>query len=197
MAASSSPTADVTAYKPRVRNVMLVIVGAAVVHLATVFLAMNNLGASAYTRLEAGLAPNKMTVLDPVTPGHQPLQFLGADARYAMCRFDSRQGPIDVSAYLADAGWTLGIYHPDGTSAYFATTQPGKPAVVTLTIVPSPDRFLGVTVQALGKAVNGDPPETVPATSGLIVVRAPQKGSAYIGTAEQGLAKAKCTQRAY
>lgn len=197
MAAAAQTTPSAGAHKSRVRNVMMVIVGAALVHLATTFLAMNDIRPSAYTRLVPQLEINKMTILEPVKPGQQPLPFLGADARYAMCRFDSRQGPVAVTAYLADAGWTLGVYHADGTSAYFATTPPGKPAAVNLTILSSPDRFLGVTEQALGKAVTGDPPESVSVKDGLIVVRAPQKGSAYIGTAEQGLAKAKCVQHPY
>ena len=36
------------------------------------------------------------------------------------------RGPVDVKAVLPDRGWTLGVYHPDGTTAYFAAGSAGR-----------------------------------------------------------------------
>ena len=182
--------------KTTLRNLALIPVGAAVVHLAATFAAMTDTRFSAYARLSS-LPANTMTPLPAITPGRQPLPFLSADARYSICRFESKNGPITVHAVLPDAGWTLGIYQSDGTSAYFATAATGKPAAISLTIIPGEDRFLGLTPQALGGVASSEAPQTVTAKKGLIVVRAPDKGPSYTTEAGQGLAGASCSQKAY
>ncbi len=179
------------------RSLAMLPVAAAIVHLIATFLAMTNTSGAAFARLGATLQTNQMTLLAPVSPGQQPLPFLSADARYSVCRFETKQGPVAVRAVLPDLGWTLGIYHRDGSSAYFATAAPGRPSVIALTIVPGDDRFLGMTPQALGTAANADPQLTVSAIKGLIVLRAPDKGPAYRAEAEAILAKAACVQKSY
>ena len=178
------------------RGILIVPVAAAVVHLIATFLAVSDTRNAAFTRL-AGLPANTMTVLDPVAPGHQPVPFLSSDARYSICRFDTAKGPITVRATLPDLGWTLGVYHADGSSAYFAAAAPGRPTAIALTIVPADDRFLGLTPHALGKSTTIEPQLSVSAPMGLIVVRAPDKGAAYRGGAEAVLAQASCAARAY
>ena len=179
------------------RALAMVPVGAIIVHLIATFVAMADTRNSAYTRLNKQLPVNKMQLLDAITPAQQPLPFLSPDSRYSICRFDTKLGPVAVRAVLPDIGWTLGIYHPDGSSAYFATTAPGQPSTIVLSIVPSDNRFLGLTPQALGKAANADPQLIVSAIRGLIVVRAPDKGQVYRADAEAGLAQATCAQATY
>ena len=185
--------------RPRItwRSLALLPVGAAIVHLIATFIAMTDTHASAFARLGAALPTNKMTLLAPVTPGHQPLPFLSADARYSVCRFETAQGPVAVNAVLPDLGWTLGIYNRDGSSAYFATASAGRPSSIALTIVPGDNRFLGLTPQALGKTTDANAQLIVSAKKGLIVVRAPDKGPAYRSEAESMLAKAGCVQKSY
>ena len=120
-----------------------------------------------------------MIVLPPVEPGRQPLPFMASDARYAICHFDTTAGPVAVDALLPDHGWTLGVYRPDGSSAYFAAAPRGRLTTIDLTIVPADDRFLGLTPEAKGKIRTGAPPLTVIAKEGLIILRAPDKGLAY------------------
>lgn len=179
------------------RGIFIVPVAAAVVHLIATFMAMADTRNAAYTRLTAALPANTMTVMDPVAPGHQPVPFLSSDARYSICRFDTAKGPITVRATLPDLGWTLGIFHADGSSAYFAAAAPGRPTVIALTIVPDDDRFLGLTPHALGKSTTIEPQLSVSAPIGLIVVRAPDKGAAYRAGAEAVLAQASCAARTY
>ena len=179
------------------RALAMVPVGAAIVHLVATFVAMADSRNSAYTHLKKSLPVNKMQLLDQVAPGHQPLPYLSSDARYSVCRFDTKLGPVAVRAILPDIGWTLGIYNPDGSNAYFATTAAGQPSTIVLSIVPNDNRFLGLTPQALGKVATADPQLVVSAKRGLIVVRAPDKGQVYRAEAEAGLTKASCTQAAY
>ncbi|MGL4397674.1 MAG: DUF1254 domain-containing protein [Hyphomicrobium sp.] len=170
---------------------------AAITHIVVTILGMNALSGSAHARLVAGLAPNKMQILMPIGPKHQPLPFLAPDARYAICAFDTATGPIDVNAELSELGWTIGIFRTDGSSAYFAAATPGRVTRIALTIVPDDDRFLGLTAEAQGRVDASAPPLKVAARNGLVVVRAPDKGAAYRAESEAGLARASCTPKTY
>lgn len=165
---------------------------AATVHLITTFMAMADTGSSAYSRLSAALPANKMTVLAAVTPEAQPLPFTSSDARYAVCPFDTSGGAVDVNVLLPDLGWTIGVYKTDGTSVYFAASEPGRRTSVALHIVPADDRFLGLTPQAAGKPAVIDPQLSVAAKAGVIVVRAPDHGASYRADTDSYLAKAIC-----
>ena len=178
------------------RHLLLFPVSIAIVHLIATFLAMSDTRSSAYRRLAPVLPPNAMKILPPVTAGQQPLPFLGADARYAMCRFSSRQGPVNLKAVLPDRGWTLGVYNPDGSTAYFAAGAASHPATVAISIVPGDDRFLGLSPQALGKPAAANPQVQVAARDGLVVVRAPDRGASYRQADEDVLAKASCSAAA-
>lgn len=179
------------------RTLTMLALLAGVVHILSSFAAMNDRSMTAYTRLAGDLPANKLIVLPPVEPGRQPLPFMSSDARYAICHFDTTAGPVAVDALLPDHGWTLGVYRPDGSSAYFAAAPRGRLTTIDLTIVPADDRFLGLTPEAKGKIRTGAPPLTVIAKEGLIILRAPDKGLAYRSESEQGLAKSSCAPKTY
>ena len=172
-------------------------VATGVVHIIATLLAMNTTAGSAYRRLVPGLELNSMKILPPVSQGHQPAPFMTTDARYAMCRFDTAKGPVTVSAVLPDLGWTMGIYRPDGATAYFATAAPGKLNDISVTIVPSDDRFIGLSASERKDAAVPESRLSIAAREGLIVVRAPEKGLAYRAETEKDLARAACSAKAY
>lgn len=172
-------------------------IAAAVVHILATLMAMGDTSNAAYRRLLPKLEANKMQVLAPVVHGQQPLPFLSADARYAMCRFDTSKGPVRVSAVLPDIGWTLGIYRPDGTTVYLASAAPGKSNEISATIIQSDDRFLGLGNVGRKDAVLRESRLSITARDGVIVVRAPDKGLAYRTETEQVLARAVCSSASY
>jgi uncharacterized membrane protein len=179
------------------RYLLLLPVAAGIVHLIATFMAMSDTRNSAYRRLSLSLPINVMKVLPAVEPGQQPLPFLSADARYAMCRFSSRQGPIAVQTILPGPGWTIGIYHQDGTTAYFAAGSTARQTLIAATVLPADQRFLGLTPQALGKSENAAPQLAITAKEGLIVVRAPDRGASNHQGDEAVLAKATCTAQSF
>jgi uncharacterized membrane protein len=179
------------------RYLLLLPVAAAIVHIVATFIAMSDNQNSAYRRMSPALPVNAMKVIAPVAPGQQPLPFLSDDARYAMCRFSSRQGPVDVKATLPGLGWTLGVYNVDGSTAYFAAGAAGHPTAVAVTLLPGDDRFLGLSPQALGKSAVASPLLTITAKDGLIVVRAPNRGAAMRQSQEVILAKASCSAQSF
>jgi len=171
-------------------------VAAGILHICATFAAPYLTGASAYSRLAPALPVNKMQVLHPVTPGKEPLPFLSPDARYAMCRFDTSKGPVNVTATLpSDAGWTLTVHSPQGDNLYAAASTPGRTTPILLVLVPSDDRFLGVTPEARGVSRGTQPPLAVSATRGIVVLRGPDNGFAYRRRVLAGLKEARCSGR--
>jgi len=60
-------------------------------------------------------------------------------------------------------------------------------------LVPSDDRFLGVTPEARGIARGTQPPLAVSASRGIVVVRGPDNGFAYQQRVLAGLKEARCS----
>jgi len=173
-------------------------VAAGILHICATFAAPYLTAASAYSRLAPGLPVNRMQLLPVAAAGAEPLPFASPDARYAMCRFNTSAGPVDVSATLPpDPGWTLTVVTPEGDNIYATASVPSRPTPVSLVLVPSDDAFLGVTMEARGIANSATPPTAVAATRGIIVVRGPDKGFAYQHHVETVLRDAKCTARAF
>ena len=196
MMSIASETAKIwPSFQPR--YLLLMPVAAAIVHICATFIAMSDTRGSAYKRLAASLPLNTMRLLPPIAAGQQPLPFLSPDARYAICRYSSRQGPVNVKALLPDLGWTLGIYNADGSTAYFAAGSAAHPTTVALTLLPGDDRFLGLSPQALGKPAGANPQVAITAKDGLIVVRAPDRGAATRASEEAIVAKATCSAQAF
>ena len=190
-----APAEPIRLFTLRFLAILFCLAGTA--HIVSVLAAMRDTSRSAYARLEPALPANTMTIMPAVQPGSQFLPFMSADARYALCHFDSRKGPVAVTAELLDLGWTIAVFNKDGSSAYFAAAPAGRATRVSLTIVPGDDRFMGLSPEAQGKISAAEAPLTVTAKEGLVVVRAPDKGLSYAGEAEAGLARAACAPASY
>ncbi len=147
---------------------------------------------SAYGRVAGDLPENTMQLLPEVMPDSQPLPFMSSDARYAMCRFDSTDGVVSISAVLPEAGWVLALYSPAGDNFFTSVAGPGRKPDVSLQIVPGRDA-----------ARAGPQPETnvdgsaltLHASEGLAVLRAPDRGEAYSARALAQLKRATCQYR--
>lgn len=180
---------------PRInwRLVLAASIAIAILHILSILAAPTLAVAPAYERLKPLLPLNKMTLLPPIAPGAQPLPFLSAGARYAMCRFSTEAGPIEVSADLPGAGWTLSVHLESGDNIYAASTEASRQQSVRVLLVPADDRFLGLTPEARGIARSGPGTLEIRASSGIAVVRAPDRGIAFAAQTEQELARAVCS----
>jgi uncharacterized membrane protein len=174
------------------RAVLAAVIAVAILHICATLAAPHLAIATAHNRLTALLPVNGMKVLPPVTRSTQPLPFLGPDARYAMCRFDTSRSPVALYAVLPDVGWTLAIYTPTGANIYASTGQPGQPTNATIKLVPSGELFTGLTPESRGIAPAAQQPLSFAVRSGIAVVRAPERGEAYRATTETALAQASC-----
>jgi uncharacterized membrane protein len=173
-------------------------IAAAILHICATFAAPYLTAASAFSRLAPALPENKMLVLRDIKPGAEPLPFLSPHARYAMCRFDSANGPVNVSATLPpDPGWMLAVITPQGDNVYAAASTPGRDTPISLVLLPSESHFLGVTPEARGIARDAQPPVAIAAKHGIVVMRGPDKGTAYRSDVERNLRTAACSGRSF
>lgn len=177
------------------RMVMAGVCAVGMLHILAVFSEPYLARSNAYARMAPTLPLNKMIVLPAIKADAQPLPFLAPDARYAMCRFTTANGPVAVNAVLLGAGWLATVYSEDGASLNTTVAVPERrQTIVALRLMPSDDRFMGLTPQARGKAAKETTALPVGAKSGIVVVRAPNRGPAFADLQEAALLQASCRQ---
>ena len=165
-----------------------------IVHIIMTFAVPEIVGQSAYAKLTRMLPLHRMYLLAPITATNQPLPFLTNDMRYAMCRFQTAQGSVSVSASLPDSGWTISILTKDGENTYAVAGQSGKKTDVNLLLVPPGERLLGFAPDAVAAQSSGVP-LGVQVREGVVVIRAPIKGQSYLTEIEKELQRATCSYR--
>lgn len=164
-------------------------------HIIAVFTEPYVSGSDAYDRLKGKLPLNKMIVLPPVSDENQPLPFMAPDARYAMCRYTTENGPVAVNAVLRGPGWLLTAFDDTGISLNTTVAATDRlQTVVALRLMPSDDRFMGLSPQSRGLSTKETTALPVGAQRGMIVVRAPDQGSAFAELQEAALLQASCHQ---
>lgn len=165
------------------------LIAAAIVHILATLAAPYVNTSTALARLSGRVPTNQMVVLPPVTPGSQQLPFQLPDFRYAVCRFDTTQGPVQVRAHLASPGWVLTVTSALGDSVYSVQAQERTRNDVNLLLVPPGERFVGL----VGEPANfGALTLAQPSTRGLVVVHAPNAGAAFKSFNEANLRKSSC-----
>lgn len=188
---------DILAKIPRVqfRVIALALFAVLILHILATLAAPRLAPSTAYSRLADLLPVNSMQILPPIAPGAQPLPFMGPDSRYAMCRFDSTKGPVQISAILPGAGWSLSLFTDKGDSLYTSVAQPGRRTEISLVLVTSDEKFAGLTPEAAGLSVKEDRSLSLPAKRGIAILRAPDQGLAYKALNEVELKRSLCGVR--
>jgi uncharacterized membrane protein len=168
----------------------------AILHIVATLAAPELAPSRAYEMISQELPLNTMQILPAVTPSTQRLPFMAPDARYALCRFDTKDGAVSLTATLPGPGWVVALYSTAGDNFFTSVAQPGRRSEVSLLLVPSDERFKGLTPEAKG-AQSGpeDPMLTVPAQTGVAVIRAPEQGQAYRSRNLAELKRARCAFR--
>jgi len=171
--------------------IVLGLVLAGLIHIVAVLTLPSLAPRNAQARL-ADLGPvNTMIELPAATTGKQAIPMTAPDVRYAFCRFDLANGPVRLSATIADDLWLIGLYTPEGDNFYAVAGADLKKRDVQFVIV-SPDQ----TVEEAGV----DSPETSdeilvvnsPVTEGIAMIRAPLRGPSRAARAEEALKATSC-----
>jgi uncharacterized membrane protein len=174
-------------------HILTAVLTAGIVHIATTF-SITALGTgSAYRTLKGVLPANELVVLPAQAPGAQVLPFLAPDMLYAFCRFDLARGPIEISARLPEAGWSLALYTRQGDNFYATPGVKSKPVTTQFLLAPATDRLLNLSPGVRKNDVDLSQ-VTSPDQEGLLVIRAPLKGVAFEAAVNAELKQAKCGQ---
>lgn len=178
--------------RPDIRLVLAALSAMGILHICATLAAPHLMGRSAYDRLTPLLPVNEKVVFPPITPDNHPIPYLTPDVRYAMCRYDTANGPVAIEAELPGRGWSLALHAPEGDNLYAATGEDARITSLRLRILPTHDRFTGLTPEALGIADTSDKPQEMKSGRGIVVLRAPDKGRAYSVATELGLRQFRC-----
>jgi uncharacterized membrane protein len=175
------------------RTVVGAVLLGGIIHILAVF-AVPVLGSgNAFLALRDKLPLNRMVMLPPATPGAQLLPFMAPGTLYAICRYDLTEGPVTVTAALAEAGWALSLHTPQGDNFYVMPAQQLRRPEVSLLVVPGGERAPEFIPAAQRVGAQGSQ-IAAPAIEGLIVVRAPLRGLAWRAETEALLSRSSCTQ---
>mgnify|MGYP001823426816 FL=1 len=164
-----------------------------ILHICATLAAPMLMMRSAFDRLSPQLPVNETVVFPPVMPGSQPIPFMTPDVRYAMCRYDTSDAPVIVTAELPDLGWSLALHTPDGDNIYAATGVDVRRTNLRIRILPANERFMGLTPEALGMSNTSEKPQTLRSARGIVALRAPDKGRAYQPLTEAALRRFRCS----
>jgi uncharacterized membrane protein len=168
------------------------IFASAILHILATLATPHLVPASGYTELARGLPKNTMQILPAVTPDAQPLPFMAPDALYAICQFDTKDGAVALTALLPEPGWVLALYSPAGENFFSSVASPARRPEVSLLLVPGDETWRS---GGPGVAVTAESTLTIPANTGLAVIRAPDRGDAYGPRQIAELRRAKCQYR--
>ncbi len=139
-------------------------------------------------------AANTMTVLAPIGPDNQPLPFMMADARYAICHFDIAKSPVVVRATFGDDDWSIALYDPNGDNVYVVTGADLDRREIELLLTAKQDGLatpLSTSKDAAATSVTVG----LASRTGVAVISAPIAGSAFANSIERLLLQATCQPR--
>ena len=174
------------------RIVLLALFCVGILHIGVTISASQFRSHPGYSALANTLPLHDMTVLAPITPDYQPHPFMSPSVRYALCRYDTSNATVEISAILPDSTWTLSLHTPQGENIFTATGQDQGSEIFTVKLIPSPERFSGLTPEAQGTSREITSELTVVAQNGIAILRGPIKGLAYQQAIEDTLIKANC-----
>ncbi len=182
--------------KEHVPKAVLALLCILIVHIVATLIPAYLSTNTAFMRLSAGLPVNQFVVLPPARPSVQVLPYQQPNTRYAICKFDARQGSIALKAELPATGWTLSVYTKDGTSFYDAPGRADGTTKVDVLLRPPGGLFMGIRPIARVQT-NKNNEIVLPANQGIIVIRAPLGGIAYAQQTERAISGASCQLRPF
>ena len=159
------------------------------VHICATFAAPLVGAGNAFQLLRDALPLNRMVVLPAPASGKQILPYLQPDMLYAMCRYELTGGPVSVTAAVSGPGWVLSLHTPQGDNFYVLPGQQLRRNEVSFLLVPSGD-----AAHTQRHASATDTQVASPRAEGLIVVRAPITGLAWLAETDAVLRRSSCTQ---
>ena len=171
--------------------IALAVVLGGLIHIAAVLMLPMLAPKNAHARLAALGPANTMIELPAATPGRQVMPMMASDVRYAFCRFDLANGPVRLSATIADELWIIALYTQDGENFYSVPGADMRRAKIDLVIAAADQ-----TVEEAGVDAPESSDDVIvvnsPAREGIALIRAPLAGPSRAEQVERALRSTAC-----
>lgn len=105
-----------------------------IIHLAAILTLPLLAEETAWTRIAALDARNRLVILPPIEPGAPNPLRLDPELSYGICQIDLSEGPAFLSGVLPDAFWSVAIFNQAGIVTYSTTNRDGIGQTVELGI---------------------------------------------------------------
>ena len=168
---------------------MTLMVFGAAVHICIILFLPYMAQGDAWSRLKDTVKINELALLPNAGSGKQPIAFMAPDVRYAACRFDLSNGPLQLRSPLPNELWSVALYSRHGENFYLISGKDVQARAVGLLVV-------------LDKTIDNEKPEernltgagntslreitvSSPSTTGIILIRAPVPNPAFFCRSDQ------------
>ncbi len=148
-----------------------------IVHIVTIFALPAVASSSAWERISALTEPNQLYVYLGAAQGPAPLPLMAPDIRYAICRYDVSNGPVQISTQFLDGTWSIALYTQRSANFYTITGLDLKRRDLTMILNRAQDG--GITTPVSEGAKTSTVTVAVPQPRGLMMLRAPVRSDAY------------------
>jgi uncharacterized membrane protein len=96
-----------------------------IIHIVTILTLPMLAEETAWTRIAALDAQNKVVVLPRPAPGEPNPLHLDPELVYGVCQIDLSAGPTFLNGTLPDAFWSVSVFNDDGVVTYSTTNRDG------------------------------------------------------------------------
>ena len=176
--------------------IMTALMTGVILHIGTVLAIPSITPNSAFARIAADNPANTINVLDPITPDSQPLPFMAADVRYAICHYDLSAGPVVVRTSLPNEAWTIALYNRLGENFYTISGGDLQRPDIELILAPTDDAGAANPIPLGRDAGQSAVTVSVGDGEGIAIIRAPIRGAGTVSQTDATLGEASCTARA-
>lgn len=158
------------------KTITLLVFGAAIHICIILFMPYVAMG-DAWGRLEETAKLNELAILPSAGDHPRPIAFMAPDVRYAACRYDLSNGPLQLRSPLPNELWSIALYTRHGENYYLISGRDVQSQAVNLLVVV--DKTINNEKQddqnfaATGNAVLREITVSAPSSTGIIIIRAP------------------------
>ena len=173
----------------------LAVFGAAVHICIILFMPYVSKG-NAWSRLEDTTKLNELAIVPKSGARANPITFMAPDVRYAICRYDLSNGPLQLRAPLPNDLWSIALYSRYGENYYLISGRDVQSKAVNLLVVIDKtidnEKQEEQNLAATGNAALREITVSAPAKTGIIIIRAPIPKPAFASEVSKLLEQAFC-----
>ena len=177
------------------RLTTLLVFGAAI-HICIILILPYVSQGDAWNRLSDAGEINQLAILPDISSDNRPFAFMAPDVRYAACRYDLEQGPVQLRSPLPNNLWSIALYSRYGENYYLISGRDVQSKAINLLVVN--DKTIDNEKQAEQEAAQNSNSAlreitvSAPTKKGIILIRAPVPYPAYEKQVFEQLKKALC-----